>query len=172
METTSKRLLEIIVGFTLTLLLTGATALAAQDDCQPSLDAMSKVFDTPSHSYVTTNMGGKIQTGEVINAAGRSYTKAGDKWAPSLISLKEIQEQKKKNMKNNMMTCRYLKDESVNGENAAVYSVHEESPRKVKTDSQVWISKSKGLLLRSEIDLGPAMHVSTRVEYGNVKAPM
>ena len=69
--------------------------------------------------------------------------------------------------------CRYLKDELVAGEMAAVYSLK----NKGKVDSQIWISKAKGLPLRQEddVDLGAGKgksHNSTRYEYGNIKPPM
>ena len=166
------RLLYIVVGFTFGQLLIGATPVAAQGDCQLVFDAMGKVFDTPSHLYVTMNMGGTTQPGgEMIYVAGASYLKSGGKWSPSAMSMQESKELVQKNQQTNKTTCRYLKDEPVNGEMAAVYSVHEETPRS-KSDSQIWISKAKGLLLRSEQDLGAKMHISTRYEYGNVKPPM
>ena len=69
-----------------------------------------------------------------------------------------------------------MRTESVNGEVAAVYSLHSESPGH-KEDEQVWISKNKGLLLRFEqdVDLGGKVgkeHRSARFEYGNVRPPM
>jgi hypothetical protein len=63
----------------------------------------------------------------------------------------------------------------VNGESAALYSTHEESTHG-KTDSQNWVSKSKGLILRQEIDIDTGgatgkSHISSRYEYSNVQAP-
>ena len=58
MQTTRKRLLYIMVGFTFGQLLIGAKPLAAQGDCQLVFDASIKVFNTPAHLYLTTNMGG------------------------------------------------------------------------------------------------------------------
>jgi hypothetical protein len=66
METIRKRLLYLVVSFTFGQLLIRATPVAAQGNCQLVFDAMNKAFDTPSHSYVTTNMGGTTLTGEVI----------------------------------------------------------------------------------------------------------
>jgi hypothetical protein len=131
----------------------------------------SKVLDTPAHLYITMNMGGTPQTGESIYVAGTMYTKFGDKWSVSPVSLQEMKAMAQKNRQTNKTTCRYLKNEAVNGEVAAVYSMHDEGP-KGKSDSQIWISKAKGLPLRSEVDLGDKNHVSTRYEYGNVKPPM
>jgi hypothetical protein len=171
MKTTRTRLFYIVFGFTLGQLLIGATPVAAQGDCQLVFDAGSKVLDTPAHLYITMNMGGTPQTGESIYVAGTMYTKFGDKWSVSPVSLQEMKAMAQKNRQTNKTTCRYLKDEPVNGEMAAVYSMHDESP-KGTSDSQVWISKAKGLPLRSEVDLGDKNHVSTRYEYGNVKPPM
>ena len=173
METTRKRLLYLMVGFTFGQLLIGAKPVAAQGNCKFVFDAMNKAFDTPAHSYVTTNVGGTTQSVEAIYAAGAAYVKSGDKWGPSPMTMQELKEADQKHRQTNKTTCRYLKDEPVNGEMAAVYNVHTEieSP-KGTSDSQVWISKAKGLPLRSEIDLGDKMTVSTRIEYCNVKPPM
>jgi hypothetical protein len=163
-------LFYIVFGFTLGHLLIGAKPVAAQGDCQLVLDAANKVWDTPTHLYDTTNIGGTTQTVEMIYAAGAIYTKYGGKWSPSPMSMQEMKELDQKNRQNNKMTCRYLKDEPVNGEMAAVYSVHDETPRG-KVDSQIWISKAKGLPLRQDIDIDKT-HNSMRYEYGNVKPPM
>ena len=171
MKTTRTRLFYIVFGFTLGQLLIGATPVAAQGDCQLVLDAGSKVLDTPAHLYFTMNMGGTTQTLESIYAAGAIYVKSGGKWGPSPMSMQESKELDQKNRQTNKTTCRYLKDEPVNGEMAAVYSMHSES---TKSDAQVWISKAKGLLLREEADLPEPskMHMSERIEYGNIKPPM
>jgi hypothetical protein len=73
---------------------------------------------------------------------------------------------------NSKDTCRNLKDEPVNGEMATVYSSHSETP-KGNIDMQMWVSKAKGQLLRQDTnsDGGKAV-ISSRYEYGNVKAPL
>jgi hypothetical protein len=171
MQTTRQRLLYVMVGFTFGHFLIGAKPLAAQDDCKVVLDAMIKMFDTPSHAYITMNISGQPQTGESIYAGGVVYAKYNGKWSAGSTT-KEIKEMSQKNRQNNKTTCRYLKDEPVNGEMAVVYSVHEVSPRST-SDSTNWISKAKGLPLRSDIDMGGGKsHISTRYEYDNVKPPM
>jgi hypothetical protein len=54
-------------------LLIGSKTLEAQDDCKLVLDAMTKLIDTPTHAYVTMNIGGTRQTGESIYAGGLVY---------------------------------------------------------------------------------------------------
>lgn len=170
MQTTRAKLLHITIGCVLGHLLTGAP-LAAQGDCKMVLDAMTKVMDTATHVYVTMNITGKPQTGESIYAGGLIYSKYDGKWS-SGSTAKEMKQMAEKNRQNNKMTCRYLNDEPVNGEMAAVFSVHEVSPRST-TDSKTWISKAKGLPLRSDLDMNEGKsHISTRYEYGNIKPPI
>jgi outer membrane lipoprotein-sorting protein len=171
MKTIRTRLLYLVVGLTFGQLVIGAKPVAAQGDCQLVLNAASKVFDVAAHVYVTMNMGGTTQTGETIYVAGAIYTKLGGKWGPTPMSMQEMKELDQKNRQTNKTTCRFLKDESVNGEMAAVYSMHNEGPQG-KSDSQIWISKAKGLPLRSETDMGDKNLVSMRYEYANVKPPM
>lgn len=171
MKTTPNRSFYIVIGLTVGQLLIGATPVAAQGDCRLVFDATSKVFGTPAHLYVTTNIGGKSQSMEEIYAAGAIYVNVAGKWSAGQMTTQDMKAMEQKNIKTNKSTCRYLHDEPAYGEVAAVYSVHEEGPTS-KSDSQVWISKAKGLPLRSEVDLGDKNHVSTRYEYGNVKAPI
>jgi hypothetical protein len=173
MQTTYRRqLLHAMLGFTFGQLLIGAKPLAAQDDCKLVLDAMTKLFDTPTHAFLTMNVGGKPQTGESIYAGGSVYAKYEGKWITEATT-KEMKELDEKNRQNNKTTCRYLKDEPVNGEMAAVYSVHSvhEASPKSTSDSKTWISKAKGLPLRTDTDM-EGSHISMRFEYGNVKPPI
>ena len=82
-------------------------------------------------------------------------------------------EQEKENREHGKATCRYLREEVVGGEAAAVYSAHSEN-EDVKSDGQVWISKN-GLPLREELDIDIGdpgkMHHSIRYEYSNVQVP-
>lgn len=149
----------------------------AADSCQPVFDAMSKVLLTNSHVFSTegagTRAGAKPQS-ETIYFGGAIYVKLNDKWIRSKMTVQQMLEQEKENREHGKATCRYLREEVVGGEAAAVYSVHSEN-EDVKSDGQLWISK-KGLPLRQEfdIDMGDPskIHQSVRYEYGNVQAPM
>jgi hypothetical protein len=82
-------------------------------------------------------------------------------------------EERRGEPKKSKMTCHYLRDESVNGETAAVYSTHSET-EDIKSDGQIWISKDRGLPLRHELDIeagGSKNHHSARYQYGNVQPP-
>lgn len=170
--------LLIAAGFTFGLLLTGPARLAAQDSCQPAFDAMAKAMTIPTHLYSTMtgvpNSADKHTT-EVIYIGGANYVKLAGKWERSQMTTQQVMQQEEENRKASKSTCKYLRDEAVNGEAAAVYSTHSDrADMGVKSDGQIWISKSKGLPLKIEIDIssdGSTNHHSTRYEYANVQAP-
>jgi hypothetical protein len=73
------------------------------------------------------------------------------------------------------MTCGLVRDELVNGEASTLSSAHKQTPD-VKNDSQIWISKSKGVPVKIEMDMDAGgadgdSHRSIRYEYTNVHAP-
>jgi hypothetical protein len=174
------RLLSAAV-FTFVLLLTGATRLAAQDPCQPTYDAMSKVMSTPTHLYSTYSSVASVpnsadkHTTEIIYIGGATYVKLSGKWSRSPMTTQQVMQKEEENRKVSKTTCKYLRDEAVNGEAAAVYSTHSDrADMGIKSDGQIWISKSKGLPLKNEIDItsdGSTNHHSTRYEYANVQVP-
>ena len=66
------------------------------------------------------------------------------------------------------------REETVNGEAAVLYSVHQ-TVDGTMIDSQVWISKARGLPLKTELDMDVGgklgkTHRSMRYEYTNVRA--
>jgi len=176
MDTTRIRLLYMVVGCTIGYLPLSAPPLAAQDDCKALskvlLEAAVKFHNNPARVYGTVrNAGGRIVNTELIYAAGSVYMNINGKWTGPTTGVEQQMEQLTRNF-TARDTCRYLRDEPVNGEMAALYSVRSETPRGTH-DTQIWISKSKGLLLRQDVDSdGGKTHLSSRYEYGNVKPPL
>ncbi len=154
------RYLLLILGLCLT------PNLVAQD-CKAYFDASDKLLTIPVHSYFT-HAGGK-RPGEMIRLNGDSYFLVQGKWTKSRFTMQEMHEQVLENRKNNKVSCQHVRDEAVNGESAAVFTTHSES-EDATANSTAWISKSKGLLLREELDL-EGDRISTRYEYTNVTAP-
>jgi hypothetical protein len=152
-------------------------AFASDSICQPVFDAMSKVLTTPAHIYTaepsSSRPGNTPGSGELIYFGGAIYVKASGKWTRSKMTAQQMLEQEKENREHGTVTCRYLRQESVSGEGAAVYAVHSENDD-IKSDGTVWISR-KGLPLRQEMDIDvddpSKTHHSIRYEYGNVQAP-
>jgi hypothetical protein len=146
----------------------------AADSCQPLQDAVAKLATAPTHIYATTVNSGddnKPTTIEMIYAKGAVYGKVGGNWKRTNLTPKELVAQDQSNQPKG--SCHYIKDESIGGETAAVYSEQSQSG---EAQAQLWIAKSSGLLLREEMDIGSgsrrhAPHMSVRYEYANVQAP-
>jgi hypothetical protein len=157
----------------------GQPARAVDATCKLVLDAMAKQRATPTHLYATESsplLGGKPKVNESIYAGGAIYIRIKGQWKRSPLTLQAMQKQQEENQRNaKSMTCRYLRDETVNGEAAAVYFSQGENEDS-KSDSTLWVSKRTGLPLRSENDLDTGsktdrMHVAIRYEYGDVRPP-
>jgi hypothetical protein len=156
-----------------------AVVPAPDSEC-PVLEAMDKLFATPFHMYMTqTSAGvanGKPMNTEMVSSGGARYVLYQGKWTVSPLSTEELKALDQRNRQNAKNTsCHYVRDESVNGESAALYSTHSESEHGI-SDNQIWVSKSKGLVLRQETDLytgrgNGKSHLSVRYEYANVQAP-
>jgi len=74
------------------------------------------------------------------------------------------------------VTCSVVREESVDGEPAVLCSTHQKM-EDAKIDSQVWVSKSRGVPIKTESDsdVGGAagkVHRTMQYEYTSVHAPM
>jgi hypothetical protein len=164
--------------YRLMLLLTVLTPMGAQAQkdvasCKPLLDASAKQNATPYHLYMSITQvpsDSKPQLGESINTGGAIYVLFDGKWQKSPMTPAAMAEQEQENIRNaSVYSCKPLREESVGGVAATVYSSHVEN-HDTKTDSQVWIAKSTGLILRIDTDLETS-HVAQRFEFTNVHPP-
>jgi hypothetical protein len=92
------------------------------------------------------------------------------------VTPQQVMKQEQENRKNSKPTCAYLRDEPVDGETAAVYSIRADTSDR-KSEGHVWISKSRGLPLRQELDIDTVdksgkNHHTMRYEYTNVQPPL
>jgi hypothetical protein len=142
--------------------------------CQTVVDILHKLSSTPYHSYTAQTLNGKSSNMETIFVGDTYYVQINGKWTVSPIGAQDMKEMEQRNMKNfKNSSCQEVREEAVNGESATVYTSHSQS-EKGTVDSQMWISKSRALLLRQDIDLsgtGFKNHSSSRYDYSNVKAP-
>jgi hypothetical protein len=152
---------------------------ATPAECKAVDEATDKLFSVPHRLYMTETAGftnGKPRQSELIFVGGVSYVHVSNKWIKSPVTAQEQREQQEKNRSTaKNQSCRHLRDESVNGEAAVVYAAHAENQGTV-ADVQVWISRSRGLVLKQEEDFGEVgaknkKHISIRYEYGNIQAP-
>jgi hypothetical protein len=145
--------------------------------CKVVLDATDKLLTVPNHAYMThKDASGKTNSSEIISIDGARYLMVGGKWSKSGRTLQQAKQAEEEKMKNPQlkMSCKHLGDDTVNGEAVGVYTSHEET-EDVNADAKFWISKSKGLILKEELqpEAGDVEHqMNLRYEYSNVHAPM
>ena len=169
------RFFSVASPVALACLLAAVSPLAAQDQCKVVekvvANAFTQIHTVPTHVYTTTKINGQSFSSEIIYAGGSVYIKMNGKWTLA-GSIKDMDgmENKDPHPANSKNTCRYVKDEPVNGEMAAVYMSHSDTP-KGTIDLQLWVSKSNGRMLRQDTSTSEAV-MSSRYDYNNVKAPM
>ena len=161
---------------------TAAMALAAlpsfagEADCRTVRTAFAKAVDTPLH-MVKTQTSPVLKTPmriERIYAGGAIYEPIPGGWQRSDTTLQEEKRHVEDAYRQaKVVACRYVRDEPVNGEAAAVYSEHVEMSGST-LDGSIWISKSRGLPLRQEVEVvsrGQKGHQSTTWDYDHVQVP-
>jgi hypothetical protein len=158
----------------------GQPARAAFDpSCKPMIDAIMKQVGTPTHVVVTETAPfrehGKPTTHDMIYADDGIFIQVKGRWTRT-TSVKAMRQQQEENQRDpkSKMSCRYLRDEAVGGETAAVYHAQSEDEGG-KTASTMWVSKRTGLPLKSDtnIDTGnkEPLHMVMSYDYANVHAP-
>ncbi len=92
------------------------------------------------------------------------YALARGKWVKSPVSIAELKKDHQDNSDSTKATCSHLRDESVNGEPAAVWRSHIVNEM-ATIDSDMWISKSRGVVLKSNslTDVGGPMGKSRSI---------
>lgn len=169
-------------GFVAAMLLSTGCAFAADPACKLVGDVVTKYLTIPTHIYTTESgsyTGGKPRNVETIYLIDKTYVEINGKWRVSPLTPKMLMDDMKKARADpdstTHSTCQMVRDEVINGEAATLYSSHTET-KDFKADSQMWISKSRGLPLKMEenADTGGAdgkSHRVSRFEYTNVQAP-
>jgi len=153
-------------------------AIANDDSCKPVFDAITRLVKTPNHQFLIQSSdapGSTPQAGEMIFTGKTTYILHDGKWQTSSITPEETLKQDEENRKNSKTSCRVVRDETVEGVSAAVYSLHSES-EVGKSDGLIWISKASALPLRQKIELAmngitEKNHVETRFVYSGVEPP-
>jgi hypothetical protein len=166
------------VIFAISVSLGTRAAIADDTSCKPVFDAITRLVKTPNHQFLVQSSdapGSAPQVGEMIFTGKTTYLLHDGKWQTSNVTPEETLKQDEENRKNSKTNCRALRDESVEGVSATVYSLHSES-EVGKSDGQIWISKASALPLRQKIDLAmegiaEKNHVETRFVYSGVEAP-
>ena len=165
-------------GMTAAAMLLAYGAQAQDGSCKPVFDAITRMVKTPNHQYITQSSPDpheKARSTEIIFTGRKTYLRVDGQWQTSKTTAEQTLKLDEENRKNSTATCRLLRDESVDGVSAGVYSLHSESDVG-NSDGQLWVSKATGMPLRQTIDVmtDPASgktHVETRFVYSDIAAP-
>lgn len=148
-----------------------ARAATLSPTCKTVMDANDRQYTTPVHLYMTRSG----VTHESLVAGDAMYIKMKETWRRSPTGPKDMLEIRQEAIKDaKSLDCEHLRDEAVDGEAAAVYSVSSVSDDGDHSEGQIWISKSRNVPLKSEMDLGSGAeekHTSIRYDYNNVQTP-
>jgi hypothetical protein len=164
--------------FPLAAFLAGALPACAASGCDAVIAASQKVLQVPSHLYMTETAGfngSKTRNAETIYLNDAMYTSLNGVWRKSPMTLQELAGARKDSAKD-LGACSMVHDELVGVEPATLYKVHTQTPDDT-VDTQIWISKLRGLPLKqiSDIDVGAGArgksHTEIRYEYTGVRAP-
>jgi hypothetical protein len=176
-----KRRRRLLAG-AITALFAAASLSAQSGVCSQVLAASMKMYDAPYHMYMVDSAqtdprlnGGKPTVSEAISTGGVTYLFVDGKWMKSPITAADMKKSQQDADAANKPACTHVRDESVNGEPASVWHSHSVTEAGT-SDTDMWISKSRSLLLKSDIhmDVGGNMgksHITSRYEYTNVRAP-
>ncbi len=171
----NSRLLLVLAAHMAACCVSIPAVAAADAACQPIFDASTKIFAVPTHAYTTQTLpGGKSRNVEAIYTNNAIYITYNGNWIRSKATPQDMLKQEQENIRDAKTSCRHVRDELVNGEIAALYLAHADNDG-VKSDAQTWISKSRGLPLKTEEDIdtggGDKRHMSIRYDYSNVRPP-
>jgi hypothetical protein len=161
-----------LVAIVLLALPAAARAQAANGSCKPVFDAMLKETMTPHHTVTTQRGEAPI---ELISTADATYVQLKGQWLKSPRPPKDYLAQQQENIRNvTVASCTALPDEVVNGHPAAVFHAHYEQKDAGATEAKIWIAKSPGLPVRSEVTLQAGQKTSTvtTYDYDHITAPV
>ena len=178
-----------LVGGTIASVLLCVAAHADPAACRAQIfDASKKSLESPNHIFASqTGSGpaGLVAKSETINVGDKSYVRlvdvhAGkakigdDGWAiarrsPQEIAKATLEEMRDSAKETRNYKCTHVRDETVDGVAAAVYSEHAETDYG-KSDTQIWISKDQGLILKYQA-ISADMTINYRYLYTDIRAP-
>ena len=159
--------LSILVG----AIAASADAQVPPGPCKAVFEAMLAETTTPHHAMTTKN---GAPMGESIATADAMYVKVKGVWKKSPMTPKAMLQQQQENIRDaTVASCKALPDDVVDGQPATVYQTHYEQKDLVPSDAKVWISKTSGLPLRTDVSLqaGEKTSVVTQFDYDHITAP-
>ena len=156
---------------------TSVQTLATESSCKAVFDAIAKQVMTPNHEYMIQTVGadkGKREQREVINTGTAQYFLVGGEWQTMKETPRETLQRERENEASSAVTCRYLRDENVEGVSTTLFSEHSKTDTG-ESNALIWIAKGNSMPVREQVDMDRgnpgARHLEVRIVYSNIQAP-
>jgi hypothetical protein len=144
---------------------------ARADDCATMMNTMLAHVGTPYSATMVTQMpNGKTRTMKTVSTGSIMYVQMPDGWKSMAQDPKEAVDMMRKAAATAKETCHRAGAETVGGEMSAVYIAHVENRGNV-SDNKVWISKSRNLVMKTDVQMKGGDHISMTFDYAHVTPP-
>jgi len=157
-----------------------AVSATAAESCDTLYAALLKLAQTPNHAFTESSgaiAAGRTRSSERIVTASTTYIQVSGQWRKSTMTPQQALQMEKEALADPKRdTCRYVGEETVDGEPAALFSTAKEDDGG-KSEGRIWISKRRGLPLRQQIHLSVGggkvgeSQMTTRYTYDNIQPP-
>jgi hypothetical protein len=152
----------LMFGSASTFCAASGLAHAGEPNCKAVTDAMLRAVTTPHHSFTKA---GSLSMEEIYDGKN-IYSLIAGKWSVSRLTPQILIDQEKENEREGKVACSVVRDESIDGVSATLYSVRAERGGDTSIE-QIWISKATGLPVHLKTDVP----TDTRYIFSGIAAP-
>jgi outer membrane lipoprotein-sorting protein len=143
---------------------------ALADECAAVKDAVIAQTKVPYAASTVMALGSApATTTQSISTGGRLYFQVNGTWQSTPHDAQK--EVDKANAASKTGSCTHESDATVNGESTAVFLVHYKTEHS-ESDNRLWISKSTGLPLKTDVQFKDGIKVSIAFRYDNIQPPV
>jgi hypothetical protein len=142
------------------------------DPCKAVLDAKLAQARAPAYAVTFTHAqpGQPTKPGESRRLNGVSYYLVNGAWVSKAQTADELVQELKDVSKDAKMNCKTTGDEAVGGQPATLYDAKIDNDGST-SESQMWISKTTGLPLKSHTQIDDGQVLDQTYTYDGVTAP-
>ena len=142
----------------------------ADPNCDAILKAMTKQYNTPYMLNMTMNTPFGPRTSRSIHIGDKLYLNLQGHWQVVAFDPRQEAETMRKRAASVKQTCSTKRDEKLNGEPVTVHVAHVDNKGAI-SENTLWVSKTTGLPLKTQISFHGASMVTT-LDYKHVKPPL
>lgn len=143
---------------------------AHADDCATVMTAMVNQASRAYSATMTLTDQTGTHTSKIVFTGSTIYTQVDGQWHSMPMSSKDMIDQIHDAAKTAKTSCHQAGSEAVNGQPTTIYAAHVDNQDSV-SDNRIWVSKTNGLALKSEVVIKDGPHMMTVFDYAKVVPP-